>query len=96
MAERHFHHKAHEHVEKEIEVITLQGNFTGRLIEVQGDILVLETRGRMRPVILFIRIETVVAIYQVEPMPMGPFGFNPGGGEFGPGPGPGPTESSDR
>lgn len=78
MHERTFHQIAHQLLKKEVEVITVQGNFNGRLIEVGKDIIIVESRGRIRHVLLTIRIETIVAIFRSEPMPRGPFGFNPG------------------
>ncbi|WP_180960164.1 hypothetical protein [Neobacillus cucumis] len=78
MTELTFHQIAHELLKKEVEVVTLQGNFVGRLLEVGRDVIVLESRGRMRERVLAIRIETIVAIFRVENFaPRGPFGFNP-------------------
>jgi hypothetical protein len=79
MTELSFHHIAHELLKKEVEVITLQGNFVGRLLEVGRDVLVLESRGRGQHRVLGIRIETIVAIFRVENrIQRGPFGFGPG------------------
>ncbi|MDR4946943.1 hypothetical protein [Neobacillus cucumis] len=79
MTELNFHQVAHELLKKEVEVVTLQGNFIGRLLEVGRDIIVIESRGRVRPRVLAIRIETIVAIFRVENItPRGPFGFNQG------------------
>jgi len=79
VSELNFHQIAHELLKKEVEVITLQGDFVGRLLEVGRDVIVLESRGRVRPRVLAIRIETIVAIFRVENMvPRGPFGFGPG------------------
>ncbi|MEH7094359.1 DUF2642 domain-containing protein [Neobacillus vireti] len=79
MTELNFHQIAHELLKKEVEVVTLQGNFTGRLLEVGRDVIVLESRGRGRNRVLAIRIETIVAIFRVETfIPRGPFGFGPG------------------
>ncbi|MFK9090665.1 hypothetical protein [Bacillus salipaludis] len=77
MTELNFHQIAHELLKKEVELVTLQGNFNGRLLEVGKDVLVLESRGRIRPRLVAIRIEVIVAIFRVEQMPRGPFGFNP-------------------
>jgi hypothetical protein len=76
--ERTFHQIAHELLKKEVEVITVQGNFNGSLIEVGRDIIIVESRGRIRHVHLIIRIDNIVAIFRSEQMPRGPFGFNPG------------------
>ena len=79
MTELNFHQIAHELLKKEVEVVTLQGDFTGRLLEVGRDVIVLESRGRGRNRVLAIRIETIVAIFRVENfIPRGPFGFGPG------------------
>ncbi|MEO2074066.1 MAG: hypothetical protein ABGX20_01420 [Bacillus sp. (in: firmicutes)] len=78
MTEINFHQLAHELIKREVEVVTLQGTFTGRLLEVGSDVIVLETRGRMRSTIVAIRIETIVALFRVEQhRPRGPFGFSP-------------------
>ncbi|WP_160718845.1 hypothetical protein [Bacillus sp. USDA818B3_A] len=85
MSELDFHEVAHELLKKEVEVVTLQGNFVGRLLEVGRDVIVLETRGRVSLRVLAIRIETIVAIFRVENLgPRRPFGFGPGEGEHGP------------
>jgi hypothetical protein len=79
VTELNFHHIAHELIKKEVEVVTLQGNFVGRLLEVGRDVLVIESRGRIQNRLLGIRIETIVAIFRVENrIPRGPFGFGPG------------------
>src|SRR4051794_30113141 len=79
VTELNFHQIAHELLKKEVEVVTLQGDFTGRLLEVGRDVIVLESRGRGRNRVLAIRIETIVAIFRVENfIPRGPFGFGPG------------------
>jgi len=79
VTELNFHHIAHELLKKEVEVVTLQGNFVGRLLEVGIDVLVIESRGRIQNRLLGIRIETIVAIFRVENrIPRGPFGFGPG------------------
>ncbi|MFZ7944462.1 MULTISPECIES: hypothetical protein [Bacillaceae] len=77
MTELNFHQIAHELLKKEVEIVTLQGTFTGRLLEVGRDVLVLESRGRMRQRLLAVRIDVIVAIFRVEQMPRGPFGFTP-------------------
>jgi len=78
MSEINFHQIAHELIQKEVEIVTIQGNFTGKLLEVGRDVLVIESRGRVRPRLLAIRIDTIVAIFRVEQISRGPFGFNPG------------------
>ncbi|WP_169802727.1 DUF2642 domain-containing protein [Neobacillus soli] len=76
MTEINFHQIANELLKKEVEINTIQGNFSGRLLEVGKDVLVLESRGRIRSMLVAIRIETIIAIHRVEQMPRGPFGFN--------------------
>ncbi|EKN70824.1 hypothetical protein BABA_03134 [Neobacillus bataviensis LMG 21833] len=77
MTELTFHQIAHELLKKEVEINTLQGTFTGRLLEVGKDVLVIESRGRMRQRLLAVRIDVIMAIFRVEQMPRGPFGFMP-------------------
>jgi hypothetical protein len=72
-----FHQIAQEHVNKEVEVITLNGNFNGRLHEVGKDVIFLHSRGRTGALRLVIRIETIVAMHRVEFIQRGPFGFSP-------------------
>ena len=84
MSEINFHQIAHELLNKEVEVVTTQGSFTGRLLEVGRDVLVLESRGRIRSRVLAVRIELIVAIFRVEQVQRGPFGFGPGEIEDGP------------
>jgi hypothetical protein len=77
MAEINFHQLAQELLKREVEVVTLQGTYTGKLLEVGKDVIVLETRGRMRSTLVAIRIETIVALFRVENIQRrGPFGFN--------------------
>jgi hypothetical protein len=76
MTEINFHQIATELLKKDIEVFSLQGKFSGRLLEVGKDVLVLESRGRVRPFYLAVRIETIVALHRVEQMHRGPFSFD--------------------
>ncbi len=79
-----FNQLSHDLLDKEVEVITLQGDFRGRLLDVGRDVIVLETRMRPRPLRLNIRIEAIVAIYRAEApaMPRGPFDFHFGEPNF--------------
>ncbi|MGG1401572.1 hypothetical protein ABE288_27700 [Bacillus salipaludis] len=77
MTDLNFHQIAHELFKKEVEVVTLQGSFNGRLKTVGSDVVILHSRGRGVPMDLAIRIEAIVAIFRVEMIPRGPFGFNP-------------------
>lgn len=78
MTEKGFHQIVLEHLEKEVEVITLQGNYSGRLTHAGKDVIVIHSRGRGFPMNLAIRIDTIVGIYRMEFAPRDPFGFNPG------------------
>lgn len=80
MNEKTFHVIAQDHLKKEVEVVTVQGTYTGRLLFIGKDFIVLESRGRMREVEIAIRIEFIVAIFKVESFPRGAFGFGPFGG----------------
>ncbi|MDR7001142.1 hypothetical protein [Neobacillus niacini] len=77
MTDLNFHQIAHELLKKEVEVVTLQGSFNGRLKAVGSDVVILHSRGRGVPMELAIRIETIVTLYRVEMIPRSPFGFNP-------------------
>lgn len=72
-----FYQITQENLNKEVEVITLNGNFNGRLHEVGKDVIILHSRGRTGSRRLVIRIETIVAIFRVEFVQRGPFGFMP-------------------
>jgi len=78
LSDKIFDHVAHEHLNKEVEIITVQGNFAGRIEEIGKDFLILHSRSRGFPINIAIRIEAIVAIFRVEQIPRGPFGFNPG------------------
>lgn len=75
MKEKQFHHHCHEYVNKDVEVITLQGTFEGRVIEVSRDVLIIESRMPGRSGRSLVRIESIVAISPVEIVPRGPFDF---------------------
>jgi hypothetical protein len=77
MSENTFHHFAHEHVNEEVNVITTQGNFEGRLLSVGKDVVLLQTRMGPRPLRFIIRIQEIVALHRAELGPRGPFGFMP-------------------
>ncbi|MEH7110051.1 MULTISPECIES: DUF2642 domain-containing protein [Bacillaceae] len=78
MSENTFHQLAHEHLKEEVNVVTTQGSFEGRLLHVGTDIIVLENRMmRQRPLRLIIRIAEIVVLFRAELAPRGPFGFMP-------------------
>lgn len=93
--EPNIHHMCHEHLEYEVEVITVNGEFSGKLVEIGKDAIILEsTRMRQQPMRIFIRIETIVAIYRIETMvPRGPFDWGFTGPAFNQQQSPGESES---
>lgn len=78
--EKNFYHNGQELLENEVEVITSQGNFSGKLLELGKDVIIIESRIGQRPTRLIIRLDEVVAIYRVDPFPRGPFDFFGGPG----------------
>ncbi|MBS4211179.1 DUF2642 domain-containing protein [Neobacillus rhizophilus] len=74
MSDKTFHQFAHELVNEEVNVVTTQGNFEGRLLLVGSDIIVLQNRMAARRRII-IRILEIVALFRAEIRPTGPFGF---------------------
>lgn len=77
MSEKTFHQIACEYIDEEVNVITRQNTFEGKLLSVGRDVLVLHNKRGGLPFKLFVRIEEVVALYRSEPIPRGPFGFFP-------------------
>lgn len=82
MSDALFHEFALDHLNEEVNVVTTQGNFEGRLLKVGNDVIILTNRAVRRPVKVLIRIEEIVALYRAELAPRGPFGFMPPGPEF--------------
>lgn len=82
--DKNLHHMCHEHLDLEVEVITVNGEFSGKLVDIGKDAIILESsRMRPQPMRIFIRIETIVAIYRIDlPVPHGPFDFGFGGPNF--------------
>lgn len=64
---------AHHLLNKEVEVITSDGSYTGTLIEVGSDILILQTRVQGRLVRLAIRIALIAALFRLTIGHRGPF-----------------------
>lgn len=77
MNENTFYYYAHEHVNEEVNVITTQGSFEGRLLSVGKDVILIQNRMVPRPLKIIIRIEEIVALHRAELGPRGPFGFMP-------------------
>lgn len=77
MSEYTFLQLANHYVNKNVEIITTQRNFHGRLLSVGKDVVVLQEAMPMRPVEFGIRIDQIVAITREDQRPRGPFGFMP-------------------
>lgn len=75
MKDKSFVQISRQLLDKEVEVITIQGSFEGILVEVGSDVIVLERRRGQRPLRVIIRIEAIVALHRLEIMPRGPFNF---------------------
>lgn len=65
MDQENFKSKAHQLVGKKVEVITTEGSYTGTLLSVGSDSLVLQTRIRGRLVRLIFRIALIVALFRL-------------------------------
>jgi small nuclear ribonucleoprotein (snRNP)-like protein len=87
----HFYTVCHEHLNKEVEVVTTEGTYTGTLVHVESDAIILQTMMRGRTVRMAIRIAFIVTIFEVVPEPRGPFWFG-----FPPNPNEQHHESSDH
>ncbi|MFB6468763.1 hypothetical protein ACE38V_18555 [Cytobacillus sp. Hz8] len=75
--EQNFIDFARDHIHQEVEVVTSDGTFTGTLISVHSDHLVLESRIRGRETRIAIRIALIVALFRIVFGRRGPFfGFN--------------------
>lgn len=82
MSDALFHEFAHDHLNEDVNVVTTQGNFEGKLLKVGSDVIILSNRAVSRPTKVLIRIEEIVALYRAELAPRGPFGFMPYGPEY--------------
>ncbi|MFC3882355.1 hypothetical protein ACFOU2_01950 [Bacillus songklensis] len=60
-----FHDMAHRLVGQEVEVITTQGTFTGTLLSVGSNFIIMRTRIRGRLVRLLIRLALIVALFRL-------------------------------
>ncbi|MDP4084097.1 MAG: hypothetical protein Q8934_05715 [Bacillota bacterium] len=77
MGEKTFYQGAHPYLNKQVEIITTQGTFSGKLLSISQDVVILQSMMRMRPRDIVIRVEQIVALYREEQMPRGPFDFMP-------------------
>ena len=67
---------ARELISEEVEVITSEGTYTGTLLSVGSDVIILRTRIRGRIVQLLIRIASIVALFRlIVTERRNPFGF---------------------
>jgi hypothetical protein len=64
MSNQDFKSEAQRLVGQEVEVITTEGRYTGTLMSVGSDSLVLQTRIGGRLVRLFIRLALIVALFR--------------------------------
>jgi len=64
MSNQDFKSEAYRLVGQEVEVITTEGRYTGTLMSVGSDSLVLQTRIRGRLVRLIIRLALIVALFR--------------------------------
>lgn len=65
LSSKNFLDNAYQLIGQEVEVITVEGSYTGTLISAGSDSLVLETRIRGRLVRLFIRVALIVALFRL-------------------------------
>lgn len=65
MNRENFISQAHRLVGQDVEVVTTEGTYSGTLLSVGSDSLVLETRIRGRVVRMIIRIALIVALFRL-------------------------------
>lgn len=65
MNRENFIRQAHRLVGQDVEVVTTEGTYSGTLLSVGSDSLVLETRIRGRVVRMIIRIALIVALFRL-------------------------------
>lgn len=75
--QQNFNHIANELINKEVEVITTESTFTGTLLQVGSDVIVLRTRIRGRSVQITIRIALIVGIFRLKREHRGSFWGHP-------------------
>jgi hypothetical protein len=66
MDQQNFNQIAHGLVNKEVEVITTDETYTGTLLGVGSDVIILRSRIRGRLVRIMIRIASIVAIFRFK------------------------------
>lgn len=72
MSQQDFHHFAHSLIGQEVEVITTEGTYSGTLLSVGGDSIILRSRINGRLVRLAIRIALIVALFRLVTGRRGP------------------------
>ncbi|NHM30709.1 hypothetical protein [Neobacillus terrae] len=65
MSNQDFKSEAYSLVGQEVEVVTTEGRYTGTLMSVGSDSLILQTRIRGRLVRLIIRLALIVALFRL-------------------------------
>jgi hypothetical protein len=65
MSRENFINQANRLVGQDVEVITTEGTYVGRLLSVGSDSLVLETRIRGQVVRMIIRLALIVALFRL-------------------------------
>jgi hypothetical protein len=77
MNKQSFNQLANGLVNKEVEVITTEGTYTGTLLFVGSDTIILRTRVRGRLIRLAIRIAAIVGLFRFKPEHRGSFWGQP-------------------
>lgn len=77
MNKQDFNQLASGVVDKEVEIITTEGTYSGTLLFVGNDTIILKTRIRGRYVRLAIRIAEIVGLLRYKPEHRGPFWGQP-------------------
>jgi hypothetical protein len=77
MNSQSFNQLANGLINKEVEVITTERTFTGTLLHVGGDTIILKTRIRGRLVRIALRIALIVGLFRFKPEHRGHFWGEP-------------------
>jgi hypothetical protein len=77
MNKQHFNEIANGLINKEVEVITTERTFTGTLLQVGSDVIILRTQIRGRSVHIAIRIALIVGILRLKHEHRGSFWGQP-------------------
>jgi hypothetical protein len=65
LSRKNFIQQAYRLVGQDVEIVTTEGTYTGTLVSVGSDSLVLETRIRGRIVRMIIRLALIVALFRL-------------------------------